>query len=85
MVEQGTFRESGGQKRDEDGEAIVRYKDVVEYYENGGHPDEIIEHLGPNVLKINHRKVHVEVLALRRHNEKKKNKSAAEEWWYDDA
>ena len=45
-VEQGTFKGQVGQRRDEDGEPIIRYKDVVDYYESGGHPDEILDYLG---------------------------------------
>ena len=85
VIDQGKFKGSGGQKRDEDGDPIVRYGDVVNYYEAGGHPDEIIQHLGPNVLRIKHRTVFNEVLAARRHRDKLTLKTKADAWWLTDA
>ena len=85
VIEKGKFKGSGGQKRDEDGDPIVRYKDVIDYFDNGGDPDLIIDTLGPNVLKINYRKVYDEVLKRQRKKATLNLQAKAKEWWYDDA
>ena len=58
-IEVGSFR----QKRDADGDPIVRYADVVQYFEDGGEINKIHTVLGPNVFKIPFMNAYKKVLA----------------------
>ena len=86
-IEEGNFVGSGGskQKEDADGAPIVRYADVIEYFEEGLDPNKIIRALGPNVLKINFRNVYREVRAQKQADDKDNRINAAEDWWKDDS
>ena len=84
-IETGDFQGEGRTRRDEDGDPIVRYNDVIQYFEEGGSPDQIIRALGPNVLKIPFRTIHKELLAMKRDDAKKNRIQLAEQWWKDTA
>ena len=84
-IEFGKFQGQRGTKRDEKGEPVVKYDDVLEYYLNCGSPNQIIGALGPSVLKIPFRNIHKELLAMKEECAKKERIRKAEEWWKDSA
>ena len=86
-IEKGCFQGSGSSKQGVDGSGarIIRYTDVVEYFNNGGSPNQITSALGPNVLKIPFRNIHNELIATQEDANKKERILKAEEWWKESA
>ena len=78
QIEKGTFIGSGGSKIDPDG---ISYESIVQYFEEGGDPNEIIRNLGAKVLKFNFRHIYREVNLMKIHDAKQDTIHKAITWW----
>ena len=63
----------------------VTYEDAWNFFQEGGHPNNIVDTLGPNALKLPYKNIYTAYLEHKRQKQQESLQEIAEEWWTDQA